>query len=430
MLRPMSEAAEAAPTPDLQPPREGASVPRRVWSAAGLQSAARVFGSACTAVSLMVLARSLEPGEFGRYTFWSAVFHLLDALTDCGSGALVVQRAAGSPAELGSLLRAGRGLRLRLALVGMALASAALFGFAEAGALWILFALAYEATHALELSTVVFRLRIAWGRPAAIRAATSALRLVFLCSLAAGGVAGAAPYVFVTALGSALGNFALHFAARSGLPRTDPPPAPTPGLLRLALPLGLAALCQQLYFWIDVVWVRALCGDRELGHYNAAVRLLSFLMMGAQYASLAALPWLTRRARAGELAPALRRLLLPTGLLGLAIAALVWPYAAPLLELIYGARGDYADAAWSLRWLCIALVCVHLGAPLCTALVARGDARALLRVCAVALGLNLLGNAIWVPLAGHLGAAATTALTELVVVAGAASALARGAPRQ
>ena len=48
------------------------------------------------------------------------------------------------------------------------------------------------------------------------RAATSALRLVFLCSLAAGGVAGAAPYVFVTALGSALGNFALHFAAVAG----------------------------------------------------------------------------------------------------------------------------------------------------------------------------------------------------------------------
>ena len=69
-------------------------VPARVWSATGLQIAGRLWGSACTFAILAVLARHLGAAEFGRFTFWIAVFGLLDGLTDFGTGAVAVQRIA------------------------------------------------------------------------------------------------------------------------------------------------------------------------------------------------------------------------------------------------------------------------------------------------------------------------------------------------
>ena len=64
----------------------------------------------------MLLSRHLSVESFGRYTFYLAVFALLDSLTDFGTGAVAVQRTAGDPGAVAGVLRAGR--RIRLALAG------------------------------------------------------------------------------------------------------------------------------------------------------------------------------------------------------------------------------------------------------------------------------------------------------------------------
>lgn len=62
------------------------------------------------------------------------------------------------------------------------------------------------------------------------------------------------------------------------------------GLFLAALPLGVASLCQQAYFYVDNLFVRPICGAGELGRYNTGVRVMSYGIMVAIYATQAALP--------------------------------------------------------------------------------------------------------------------------------------------
>ena len=127
-----------------------------------------------------------------------------------------------------------------------------------------------------------------------------------------------------------------------------------------AWPLGVAGLCQQAYFHVDNLFVRALVGLDELGVYNAGVRVLSVMILAAQFAPSVGLPWLARRARAGDLGAAAARLGQPLFALGGLGAGLLYPRRAELLELLFGA--PFRAGAPAFGWLLLA-VAVSNGAP-------------------------------------------------------------------
>jgi O-antigen/teichoic acid export membrane protein len=145
--------------------------------------------------------------------------------------------------------------------------------------------------------------------------------------------------------------------------------------------------------------------------------------MFAVHATAVALPWLVRRHRAGELGEALARFGPPLFALGGLALGLAAPWSAELAALVFGP--DYAAAGPSLGWLLAATAAVYAGAPLLTALVATGAARAVLVVAAGALAVNLVGNAWLVPSRGGAGAAMATLAPELAVALAAAALLAR-----
>jgi O-antigen/teichoic acid export membrane protein len=184
-------------------------------------------------------------------------------------------------------------------------------------------------------------------------------------------------------------------------------------MLRLALPLALTGLCQQAYFYADNLFVRALCGPAELGRYNACVRVFSWLVFFAAFATTAALPWLARRHESGELGSACARLAQPLFLGACALAGALWPWSGELLRFVYGA--DFEAAAGSLRWLLAAALAVYAGAAFFTAVIAAGRTRAALAIAALALGVNVLANAFLVPRYAAEGAAAVTLATEATV---------------
>jgi len=405
----------------MTPESENAGVPRRIWNATSLQVAGRLFGSACTFAVLALLARHLSVGEFGRYTFYLAVFGLLDSLTDFGTGAVSVQMTAGDPWALPGVLRTARRVRAFMALLGgLGLALGVWIG-GEEGAVWIALAAVYELTHVFELSAVVFKNKIAWGVPVTARAFASLARLGAIVLLWKLGIESAAPFVLATAAGSSVANIALHFASRRHLPRPTIAVRAPSGFLAAALPLGLAGLCQQLYFYIDNVFVRLMTGEEPLGHYNAGVRVMSFLIMIAQYAGVTALPWLTRRQERGELGAAVADLVQPLWLLSAVGAGLAWPWAGFVLELLYGP--DFAPSATSFRWLLLATVAIYAGSSLLTALVSTGGTRKLFAITALGLLVNVVGNAALVPAYGIEGAALATLATEILIAAGAVVAL-------
>ncbi len=385
-----------------------------------VQIGGRLYGSATTFLTLALLARALERPEFGRFTFYLAAFALLDSISDLGLRTLLVQRTAAEPGRLAGLLPTARRARLLLAALGGLAVAGLAFALDEPGAVWIAVACLYPLTHAFELSTVAWTNRLAWGWPVACRTGGVTVRLALVLGALALGERRPAVFLLCIAAGSALANVALHVAARKelrGLPRALQERLALLPMIWAALPLGLAALCQQLYFYIDNLFVRVYSGDDELGLYNACARLMSFAIMVPIYAALAALPKLRREFAAGRLWPATLRLCAPLAAFGLVFGALGALLAEPILRLLFGA--EFAAGADTLRWLFGAVAAVHVGAVLTTALVAAGANRAMLWIAALALLLNLTGNALVVPTYGIEGAASTTLLTELFVAAGA-----------
>ena len=168
------------------------------------------------------------------------------------------------------------------------------------------------------------------------------------------------------------------------------------------------------------------CGEVAVGHYNVAVRVMSLGISGAVLASSAALPWLVRAHARGELRTSALRLAAPLTALGALFAAVLWPLRGQLLGLF---GEEFGAAAGALGWLVMALVAIHIGAPLLTAVVAAGRTLHVAGIAVGGLALNVGLNAWLVPLHGSNGAAAATLATELTVALGALCALPREAQR-
>ncbi len=413
------EGAEHAPSQGV--------VPRRVWSGTALQVAGRVFGSACTFALLALLARRLETGEFGRYTFYIGVFGVLDALSDFGTGQTAIRLTSRDPSALAGVLRQARRMRTWTSALGLAALALFTSAFGESGRAWILLAGLYPFTHAFELTATVFKNRMAWKVPVLVRVFASAGRLGLVAGLALAGVARAPELIFATAVASGLANVALHLASREHVPPAGSAPPPGESLFAAALPLGLGSLCALLYFHVDNLFVRAWCGEEALGHYNAGVRLLSFLIAIAQLASATALPWLVRRHAEGATAGAIAALTQPLFAAAALGAGLCVPFSTRILELAFGA--PFAAGGPAFAWLLGAVAVIHAGSMFVTALVAVGRQRTMLAIAVSGLALNLVGNALLVPRLGIEGAAITTVATELAVALAALAALARAGIR-
>ena len=399
-------------------------VPARVWSGAIWRFGGRVWSSACTLLALALAARSLDLAAFGRLTYYLAVFAVLDAVVDSGSAQALVQRTASASDALPSALARARSLRLAAGALGVVLVGGGAFLLGEPEAPWVALASLYPATHALELSTIALRNDLRWRPQVAVRAVAATAGLALTAAVTWSGHASAGTLLVALASGSTLGNLLAHAVGRRSLPpiATGARPEPWGPFLRLALPLGAAAICQQAYFWIDNALLRALEGDEAVGPYNVAVRLMGWSLSVAVYASAVALPWLTRAHGDGALLAATNRLALPLTAAAALGVGLVAPWSLRLATLFGEA---FAPGGPILEVLLLAVIAVHAGAPLLTAVTASGHSRAVLGISASALLLNLALNAWWIPTEGALGAARATVATELWVAAAAACVLVR-----
>lgn len=373
----------------------------------------RMYGSACTLISLWWIARELSLEDFGRYSFYLALFVVLDTWSDFGTGQIAVQRTASDPSALAAVLASARRLRLWMGFAGSLLITSLALAFEERGAVWIWLASLYPLTHALELSTVPLRNRMDWRIPVTLRAIASTLSLVFVLLLGASEEREPARYLCAVAAGSTLGNLLLYWACRAHQPAPTDERYPLRLLWASVWPLGLASLCQQAYFYADSLFVRSFAGPEELGPYHIGVRVMSYAIMVAIYATQAALPWLARAHAAGDLGSACAGFAATLFARACALLGFAMPWTAAILDAFHP---GFSRASISLQWLIAASAAVYAGSALMTALVAAGASRSILRVALLALAVNLLGNAWAVPHYGVSGAGAMTLITELCVV--------------
>ena len=416
-------------------PSDASAVPRAVWSSTALLALGRSWSALCGFFCLALLTRSdlpwppLAGAEFGQLTYYLALYILLDGLADFGTSSAVQQLGASDLRSLASAVRAGRRVRRVAALSGWALISLAAWLAGERELLWISAACLAPLTRAEELSTAIYHSQIRWRTPVLVRSAMASLRLFAFACLAAKGVDSMGPYLLAFAWSGALGNLLLHLAARRQLRARSSARGSIAwqALFAGALPLAAVGLAQQAYFYGDNLILRAMVSPLELGHYNAAVKLLSLLLMASSFATTSALPWLTRQHHAGYLGTALTRLMWSLFPIACILLGALWPWSAALLGALFGT--DFASAGPSLQWLLLGAGAIYLGAPLLTALVAASRSRDVLWVVLSGLGFNLLANPPLISRMGSAGAGLATFLTELLVALACYRCLARAGCR-
>jgi len=382
----------------------------------------RVYAAACALLATWLLTEYLSLADLGRFSFYLAVLALSKSVGDLGTGQVVVQRTAHDEASIPLELSAARRVRGVTSALG-AVAVALFFWFTdERDPMWLALAALHPLTYLLELSSTVYKNRITWAAPVAARALASSLVLGALWSLGRSGCD--RPAVFLAAqVGCHLvANVFLHLAARRHLQPHPGGAVPWRALLRVALPLGVAALCQQAYHHADIFLIRAFLDDEALGLYGIAFRFLSVGIMVALFATNAALPLLSSAHRAGTLSDEHARYARPLALGAGLACGLALPWCAELLG-IFGQ--EFTAAAGAMRWMLLSCVAIHFGALQMTSLVACGRTELVLRVAAVALAIDLGLNLWLLPIHGIEGAAVARACTELFVAGWARLALTR-----
>jgi O-antigen/teichoic acid export membrane protein len=374
---------------------------------------------ACRLVLVVVAARILGTAALGSYQFAFAATAMLALCTDLGMGVWTTRALARDRTRAPAIVATA--LRLRVFASGPYLVvvavAAAVAGPGDTRRALVLLGLAALVNAYVDYVLAIFR----GFERLADEAHLNVARAVFI---SIGGLGGLALGRSVAALSAGLfggmlvvGAYGLRMLRRGfGLDvragRFDRE------LWRAAaaeaLPLWVATLFSLLYFKGDVVILKAVAGDVEVGAYSAAYKIFEGLMIVPSVVLAATFPPLARangdpeRQRRWE--AALVALLLA---LGFGVGAALYLASDRLIAVVYGA--GFARAVPSLRVLAGALPILFLNFGLTHFLIARDLERRNLLFAALMLVVNVAANLVLVPRMLGPGAAWATLLTEVAL---------------
>ncbi len=408
---------------------------RRAISGLVFKALSSPLEKACRVLVVMVAAPALGATVFGAFQFASTVAAMMAAVMAFGLGTWTT-RALAREADRGSdraLAVLDAGFRLRVLAAAPYLAALGVVALAsdagEPRRAMLVFGFAALASSFVDYFGAVLRGREEFRREAtmnATRAAvTTAGALGALCldrslmSLAHGVLAGA------------LASAAIGYAHVRGLRRGTKTDARaelardfTRRALREAVPLWLAGVLATLYFRSDILIVRYYGGEAEVGAYTAAYRIFEGAMILPAGVMSVAFPRLVRaRGSSGRVSSVELQLTALLLSLGLVIAAGLWLADDAIVRLLLGAT--FARSGAALRVLALAVPVMFVSYAVTEFVVARGRERPLVGVLAAMLGLNVGLNLATVPRLGGTGAAWSTLLTEIALIAACGALLAR-----
>ncbi len=189
-----------------------------------------------------------------------------------------------------------------------------------------------------------------------------------------------------------------------------------------SLPYGIALILQTLYLRADLVLISVLLGSAAVGVYGVSARVLeSFLVLGVFFGQ-AILPKITRHENHQEES----NQLLGWGIEKLLIFALpiIWgsyTFAPEIIQLLssteYLSTENFFGSDKVLMILVPTVLFAFLNQLFSFTLVAKKKQKYLLYTNALAFGLNLILNIVFLPQYGIIAAAISTVICEIIVLA-------------
>jgi O-antigen/teichoic acid export membrane protein len=195
-------------------------------------------------------------------------------------------------------------------------------------------------------------------------------------------------------------------------------------------PVALRQGVGHLTFRVDLLFLGALRGAREVGWYGSVYTVMDGAVMLPHTVNGSLGPTISANFGRGDL-ETVRRLyhrgLKYLIILGLFLGAVLAVLAGPFVALVYG--GEYAPAVPALVLLALSIPFVFVRSNT-TEVLDNVDLRGMsLKVFALGLVINVVLNTLLVPSYGHVGAAGATLMTEVALAVGMGAGLARAGYR-
>lgn len=184
-------------------------------------------------------------------------------------------------------------------------------------------------------------------------------------------------------------------------------------LLEKSVIFNTYAFVSNLYDRFDIVLLSRLAGDYATGVYSAAYRPLGTIQLVPYGVLYSLLPSLSRGTPIER-----ERMEKAMGILlsiSFAIVLVTVVFAGPAIHLLFGVR--YADSAVALKILIWAVILRYVNYAFNVRLLADGHERVFVVTSLICLGVNLVGNLIFIPLYSWRAAGAITIATEAVLLA-------------
>ena len=410
---------------------------RRVAKNTAVPTATSLVNKALDLVFAIILARSLGPTDLGRYTWVVLVVGYFDILINFGLGIMIARQVARDATSATRYM--GAALVARTALWGVSLLLALLMAGPLAGPLGIttemgialaVFTVGIGVSNLSGVCSAVFNGRELMEYPALVTVLTTVLKLGLGATVLVLGF-GIVGVAFVSIAVNLVSGVVLVGLVLLVLGRIRP--VPDTGfafeLGRSSYPLMINNLLATLFFRIDGLILRASAGDAALGWYGMAYKFIDGLTILPTNVTLALFPMLSRLAvdpalpgegPTGRDRPILgqtTRLALKA-LLGLAfpIAVGTTLLAEPIIRALAGE--DYLPhSATALQILIWFLPFSFTNGLLQYVLIAVDQQRFITKTFLVATIFNVGANLVLIPRLSYVGAAATTILSELVLLA-------------
>lgn len=384
----------------------------------GLRFAAQAVSMLVSLAAAFVLSRYLGVEKFGGINYVFAFYYFFLVLQDAGIDVIVVRECSQKPDQAPRIIGTMRIFKLALSmfLVAASWLIISIVSFpADIKFALYLYAFVLPLT-ALQVSSVIFQVKLDAKYPSLIAIIKSAVNFLFLILLVAFGL-GLTGYVLALVLSEvAIMLAVLFFSRRFVRPENIFDMGVCVKVLKSSLPLALAGIFVAMTNRIDFLMLERMTGLRELGFYSAIYKVTNLLeslplaMMATLYPVMACYAEHADRTALRKLHHKCLFLFLGIALpMGLAVTF----FAEAIVKLLFGA--DFAPAAAGLQVLVWATVFLYPALSAGNVLISMGREKINLVINIFAALINVSLNLILIPKFGFVGAAQATAAAFLFI---------------
>ncbi|MFA6469382.1 MAG: flippase [Bacteroidota bacterium] len=181
-----------------------------------------------------------------------------------------------------------------------------------------------------------------------------------------------------------------------------------------AAPLGLSALMIQIYHSSDIIFLGFTHAGTELGYYTGAYRIISVLSTVPMMFFMAFLPDLAKINKHYFISRRTKQYITTVIVSGGVITGIFFLFAKEVIHLLLGEM--YLPAREVFQVLLINVFVVFVNVAMSNLLIAWNRHKQYLIVVSAGAVINIIGNIIFIPAYGIMGAAVATVLAECTVL--------------